>query len=154
MSNRVDELWPIGWPKHESLVWFELEAAFRIGTGSSTMRSSSASTLGSRRVDVFLWLVTVPSDLQQLAALLIAVRQAQPSSKLSAALYIYSVHSPFVHVVNDYMTSGRAIVPPHSEAQFISSFGDYSSWINNQSMKPSLSIPTTAVNVTFLDRTD
>ena len=83
-----------------------------------------------------------------------AVRQAQPRSKLSAALYIYSVDSPFVNLVNRYMSSALAIVPPQSEAQLISLFSNHSSWINNQSVAPNFSIPITAMNVTFLDRTD
>lgn len=83
-----------------------------------------------------------------------AVRQAQPRGKLCAALYVYSVGSQFVNVVNQYMTSRSAIVPPRSETELISLFGNHSSWINNQTVKPDFSIPVTTVNVTFLDQTD
>ena len=83
-----------------------------------------------------------------------AVRQAQPNEKLCAALYVYSVDSPFVNVVNQYMSSAWSIVPPHSEAQVISLFSNHSSWINNKSVELNFSIPITAMNVTFLDQTD
>ena len=66
---------------------------------------------------------------------------------------MYSVDSPFVNLVNRYMSTGWAITPPSSEGQVTSLLANYS-LITNQSVTPNLSTPNMAVNVTFLDRTD
>ena len=82
-----------------------------------------------------------------------AICEAQVSGNPAAALYIFSVDSPFVNLVNRYMSTGWAITPPDSESQVTSLLANYSS-ITNQRVTPDLSTPNIAVNVTFLDQTD
>ncbi len=81
---------------------------------------------------------------------LLQVRDQTPG----AALYIYSVDSPFVNLMNQYMSTSLAIMPPRSEGELISLFSNHSLWINNQSVSPNSLTPIIPVNVTFLDRTD
>ena len=80
-----------------------------------------------------------------------AICQAQATGNPAAALYMYSVDSPFVNLVNQYMSTGWAITPPNSESQVTSLLANYS-LITNQSVTPNLLTPNMAVNVTFLDQ--
>lgn len=78
---------------------------------------------------------------------------SQVTTETAAALYMYSVDSPFVNYVNSYMITGRAIKPPIFESQLLSLLASNSS-ITNQSVTPSSSAPSIAMNVTFLDGTN
>ena len=71
----------------------------------------------------------------------------------AAALYIYSVYSPFVDIVNQYMTTGWAIVPPISQKEIASLLKDSSLASRNFTLPSSPSNFSTAVSISSSDNT-